>query len=448
MVDADTPARASAAANARKIAILAALYIGQGVPFGFQATALPVQLREAGASLQMLGFASLLALPWALKPLWSPWVDAVDLLGLGRRRSWLVAMQALQVVTCLVASQLDPSQHTAALLGCVLAMNIWAATQDIATDGFAVDLLRPNELGWGNSAQVVGYKIGMMTGGGLLVWLAGRAGWAALFVGMAVIQLGCLIVAATATGERHRDPRGHGPGAADARSVRRRVAVREVLATLLRVVKARPARPLLLLIGSYKLGESMIDMLFKPMLVDAGIGASAIGMWVGTVGMGAGLLGSAFGGWLFASQGASRALATTLVLRALPLGMTLAIAVFGVNESTLAVVTALEHAAGGALTTTIFAWMMASVDRRIGASHYTALAAIEVLGKAPGPWIAGAVAEATGYVPVIAAGLLLSLLPLGIVPFLPTPRGANEDDAADDAADDAEDDAADADTRA
>lgn len=414
--------------KARKIGILAALYIGQGVPFGFQATALPVQLRQSGASLQMLGFASMLALPWALKPLWSPWVDAVDLLGLGRRRSWLVAMQALQVLTCIVASQLDPTRHAAGLLACVAAMNVWAATQDIATDGFAVDLLRPRELGWGNSAQVVGYKVGMMTGGGLLVWLAGQAGWPLLFAGMAAIQAACLLVAALTTGERPTRTLVGDETAFDAAPPRKTVAVREVLATLLRVVRAPAARPLLLLIGTYKFGESMIDMLFKPMLVDAGIGASAIGMWVGTVGMAAGLAGSAFGGWLYMWAGPRRALATTLTLRALPLAMTLAIAVFGVDEPTLALVTGLEHAAGGALTTTIFAWMMASVDRSIGASHYTALAAFEVLGKAPGPWIAGAVAESIGYIPVIAAGLLLSMLPLGILPLLQAPTPAAEDD--------------------
>ena len=424
VVGAAEPRRSSWHDKAKKIGLLTALYIGQGVPFGFQATALPVQLREAGLSLQGLGLLSFLALPWALKPLWAPWVDAIDLLGIGRRRSWLVTMQALQVLTCLIASQLDPATQTAGLLGCVLAMNVWAATQDIATDGFAVDLLRPHELGWGNSAQVIGYKIGMMTGGGLLVWLAGRAGWSMLFAGMAAIQAGCLVVAATSTGG-HNASRTSAPADANQQCATP-VAVREVLATLLRVVKAPAARPLLLLILTYKVGESMIDMLFKPLLVDAGIGASAIGMWVGTVGMGAGLVGSALGGWLFARIGPRRALATTLLLRALPLGMTLASAIFGVNERSRAIVTGLEHAAGGALTTTIFAWMMASVDRRIGASHYTALAAIEVLGKAPGPWIAGLVAQSIGYVPVIAAGLLLSMLPLGILPFLAAPITRDE----------------------
>jgi len=44
--------------TARKLWILWPLYFVQGLPFGFQATALPVYLREAGLSLTAIGFAT------------------------------------------------------------------------------------------------------------------------------------------------------------------------------------------------------------------------------------------------------------------------------------------------------------------------------------------------------------------------------------------------------
>ena len=69
----------------------------------------------------------------------------------------------------------------------VLLMNLFAATMDIAVDGLAIDLLELRELGKGNIAQVVGYKIGMLTGGGLLVWASGWIGWEGLFLSMAVL---------------------------------------------------------------------------------------------------------------------------------------------------------------------------------------------------------------------------------------------------------------------
>ncbi|HOG13146.1 MAG TPA: hypothetical protein PLR47_09110, partial [Smithellaceae bacterium] len=58
-----------------KTALLFMLYLSQGLPFGFQATALPALLRERGLSLAAIGFAGALAAPWLLKPLWAPLVD-------------------------------------------------------------------------------------------------------------------------------------------------------------------------------------------------------------------------------------------------------------------------------------------------------------------------------------------------------------------------------------
>ena len=54
---------------------LALLYFISGLPFGFFADALPVYLRQQHVSLVDIGLASVLNLPWAFKPLWSPWVD-------------------------------------------------------------------------------------------------------------------------------------------------------------------------------------------------------------------------------------------------------------------------------------------------------------------------------------------------------------------------------------
>jgi hypothetical protein len=48
-------------------------------------------------------------------------------------------------------------------------LNVTAATQDIATDGLAVSRLALCLRGLGNSVQLIGYKIGMVLGGVLLV---------------------------------------------------------------------------------------------------------------------------------------------------------------------------------------------------------------------------------------------------------------------------------------
>jgi len=56
-------------ASVRTVGLLAALYFVQGLPFGFQATVLPIYLRVNGVSLAGIVLLGMLAAPWLLKAL-------------------------------------------------------------------------------------------------------------------------------------------------------------------------------------------------------------------------------------------------------------------------------------------------------------------------------------------------------------------------------------------
>ena len=230
----------------RKIAFLSSLYFVQGLPFGFQANALPNYLRASGVSLTGIGLASALALPWALKAFWAPAVDRLGSEKFGRRKSWIVPLQGAMALSCCVAAWLPPSAALTPLLILILLLNLFAATQDIAVDGLAVELLGEKELGLGNAAQVVGYKLGMLTGGGLLVAASRFVGWQGLFLAMAALCLGVMFVtyrfreSSEVVREHHDGP-----------------PLKEVLSRMLASFKLPGAGWLLIFIATYKLGEVM-----------------------------------------------------------------------------------------------------------------------------------------------------------------------------------------------
>src|SRR5690606_6527903 len=126
------PPTALALSRPLKIALLVALYLAQGLPFGFFTLALPVVLREAGYSLTAISALSLLYLPWALKFLWAPLVDRI-----GGRKQWLLTLQLAGVVAAAVLSQVDLSSHLSIVLAAAFVFNLIAATQDVVTDGLA-----------------------------------------------------------------------------------------------------------------------------------------------------------------------------------------------------------------------------------------------------------------------------------------------------------------------
>src|SRR5512137_1738606 len=165
-----------------KILLLSSLYLAQGLPYGFFTQALPVLLRDAGYSLKAISATSLLFLPWALKFLWAPFVDHR-----GTRKSWLLPLQCAGVAGALLLSRIDLGTGLVVLLVAAFLFNLVAACQDIATDGLAVRILDPRERGLANGIQVGAYRIGMILGGGLLLWVFAKSGWATMFACMAAL---------------------------------------------------------------------------------------------------------------------------------------------------------------------------------------------------------------------------------------------------------------------
>jgi len=70
------------------------LYVTEGIPLGFTATAIATQMRRQGVGAAAIGaFVGSLYLPWAFKWAAGPIVDTLTSDRLGRRRMWIVLAQ-------------------------------------------------------------------------------------------------------------------------------------------------------------------------------------------------------------------------------------------------------------------------------------------------------------------------------------------------------------------
>lgn len=421
---AGAPAVSTPASTWRKLGLLSLLYLAQGLPFGFQAKALPVYLRETGVSLTTIGFATALAAPWGFKALWAPWVERYWLPSLGRRKTWILPTQLAMVVCCLLAALLpQAAESLMPLLVLVFLMNFFAATMDIAVDGLAVDILSLDELGLGNSAQVVGYKFGMLFGGGVLVWASASLGWPGLFASMAAMIVG--VAVAVWFWDEPPPPRPVDPTPlTGATTEDGRLTLGQIFRKLWAALRVPGGAWLLLFVAVYKAGESVVDVMWFPYLVDSGFTREQISLWAGVYGMGFSLGGSLLGGVLSTVLPLWRALLVACVLRLGPmlLQWMLASGLVAATPTTIPLAIWSEAVTGGALTVAMFALMMARVDRSIGAMHYTLLACVEVHGKGLCGMASGVLAQQLGYGALFGWGVVLSalclplLLPLRIAP--------------------------------
>jgi len=373
-----------------KILLLTGLYVAQGLPFGFFTQALPVLLRDAGLSLKAISATSLLFLPWALKFLWAPFVDHY-----GTRRQWLLPLQLASVAGALALSQLDLSRGYLWVLAAAFLFNTIAACQDVATDGLAVRILDTQERGLANGIQVGAYRIGMILGGGLLLWIFARTDWSTMFLCMAaLLALTVLPVLALREPPRSAAPDSRRPGQV-ALGWTRRLRVPGMLAFVL-------------LICFYKFGDSMVATLVGPFLRDQGVSKEMIALMKGTVGSAASLAGAALGGWYTFRAGRRNALLVCGLLQSASLLCYVAAAFGAGGLAMLWAGTVAEHLLGGMATVALFTLMMDASDPEHAGTDYTLLACAVVFAMGLANFTGATIADAVGYAPAFVAGFVLS----------------------------------------
>jgi RhtX/FptX family siderophore transporter len=382
----------------QKLGLLASLYLSQGLPFGFFTQALPVLMRKEGASLPNISMASALALPWALKFLWAPFVDRWGSRSFGRRRSWIVPLQIASVLAAGGLALVDPRTGARTMMAALLLTNLIAATQDIATDGLAVELLAEGERGYGNGVQVAGYRVGMILGGGFLLVVFDRVGWSFTFLAMAaILALSTLPIAL------HREAPPSAEAAANAGAIG--------IDAWIDVIKRPKMGTWLAILALYKGGEALAYGMVRPLLVDRGLSVEDIGWLIGTAGFFAGLVGAVLGGVLINRAGRSRALLIAGGLQLVGILSYVAPAAGIVSPRALAAASMIEHLTGGMATVSLFTVMM-DVSGEAAATDYTLQASVVVIATGGASMVSGFVAQRLGYAGHFAVSAAISALGL------------------------------------
>jgi PAT family beta-lactamase induction signal transducer AmpG len=152
-----------------RFASFAVFYIAQGIPLGLLTVALPAWLAEQDVEASDIAyFISISTLPWAFKLIAGPIMDRYSFLEMGRRRPWIVCAQAGLLLAMIgLAFVPDPTNNIMLLTWMAFAVNCFAAVQDVAVDGMAIDVLPENERGRANSFMAFGQVSGYAASGAL-----------------------------------------------------------------------------------------------------------------------------------------------------------------------------------------------------------------------------------------------------------------------------------------
>lgn len=397
--------------TAAKLLLLASLYVSQAIPLGFFTVALPAILRRQGVPLEQIGLVGALALPWLLKFLWAPLVDRHGSRRFGHFRSWILPLQTLSALAVVGLALLDPGRG----LGWIFALGgvfmLLAATQDVATDGLAVNSLRFEERGPANGIQVGGYYLGLILGGGVVLMVFDRLGWQAALLGMAACLALPLIPA-----WRFDEPSRRRPDVVAAGALPAATGFRALGRFFRRAGYGRWLAVVLL----YRAAESSALAMFNPMLVDRGRSLEEIGVLLGVVNAAAAFAGAVLGGQLMRRLGRRRALALFAFALAAAVALMM-VAAAGFDGAWILVAAVAVAFTGGMSTAALYTNMMDACSEASAGTDFSFQQSMAAVGPVVATSLSGLSAAALGYAGHFAAVAVLAALVAALAARTPTP---------------------------
>ena len=296
------------------------LYFAMGLPFVVLNMVSAVMFKDLEISDAQIAFwTSLIMWPWTIKFLWSPFLEIFR-----TKKFFVVTTQLLSgVLFGLAALTLHLPTFFAVTVAVFAVVAFSGATHDIAADGVYMSELNATDqakyIGW----QGAFYNLAKLVATGGLVWLAGwlyerfsAAGTETFdaYVQSWTIVMAILGIVLFALGIYHWKILPTGGAAAEKHSLREGLhGLREVITDFF---TKKHIWYYIAFIILYRLGEGFV-MKIVPLFLKAdtavgGLGLSnqQIGLYYGTFGAGAFLLGSLLAGYYIAHRGLKRTLFT------------------------------------------------------------------------------------------------------------------------------------------
>ena len=345
-----------------------------GMPLLLTISVLQAWMRTQGVDLSVIGFFSLVGLPYTLKFLWAPVFDRFTLPFLGRRKGWLLAAQIALILAVVFLGFRDPVGSPFMVAVAAFFVTFFSASQDIVVDAYRREDLEDAELGLGSSLYIYGYRVGMLlsSGGGLI--LADHIPFSSVYLIMAASLIPGLLV--TIFTPEPKAPQGRPETLAQA-----------VFEPLVEYFSRDGSIVILIFILLYKIGDTMASAMTTPFYLDTGFSMSEIGAVVKLFGFWATLAGTFTGGLVMLKIGINKSLWVFGVLQAVSTAGFAWLAVVGHNLPLLSGVIAFENFTSGMGTAAYVAYMAALTDRRFTATQYALLTSLmgvpRVMASAP-----------------------------------------------------------------
>jgi PAT family beta-lactamase induction signal transducer AmpG len=388
----------TSAVRSWRTASVVLLSFASGLPLGLVSLAIPDWMRDIGVDIRVVGLFSLAQAPWAFKVVWSPLMDRYVPPFWGRRRGWMAVMQIALAALGLLLAGVGRHPDAIWVVGAItVGIALASASQDIAIDAYAVEVLAPAEQGAAVGARIALYRVAMLVSGGAAITVAARIGWPAVNALLALVYVAVLVLTWKA-------PEAEG-------QTRPPETLRDaVWLPLLGFLRRHRAIEILAFVVLYKFADQLTQSLTRPFLIDMGYSADHRGIALATVGLVATLTGALLGGWVTTLIGLGHSLWIFGLLQIVSnVGYWMLSQTGGPNLPLMYAATGFELFTSGLGTGAFSVLLLRLTQKRFSATQYALFSSLFALPRVLTGPIAGVAVDAVGW-----SAFFLSTIGVGI----------------------------------
>ena len=380
-----------------RLLIVFVMGFASGLPLALSSATLFFWLAESGVALTAIGLFALVGTPYNIKFLWAPFIDRVPLplltRRLGRRRSWMLVIQAGLMCAILALGFSEPESSPLLTAVCALAVAFFSASQDIVIDAYRIEILDTDEQGAGAAMTQAGYRLGAIAAGAGALFLAEQIAWPLVYVFMAVLVTVGVIAALLAPDPEARNPQ---IAAGNTRPGLRGMVIDPFIEFFQRNGPVT-ACVILVFILLYKLGDAYAGVMAYPFYYEMGFSKSEVATVSKLFGVAATVVGVFVGGLIVKRFGILPSLLGCGILQMLSNLMYAAQSLAGHDVQFLYFTIGIENLSGGMGSSAFVAYLSVLCNIRYTATQFALFTSFMAFGRTLLSASSGWVVEMTGW---------------------------------------------------
>jgi len=385
--------------NWPKFPVLFSLYIAQSIPMSFFSTVVPVIMRQEQYSLESIGLLQLIKLPWIVKFLWAPLVDNYSKSWRSIRR-WIISAELFYAIIIVAVGFFDLQTDFKTIILLIVIAFIASATQDIATDIFAIHILKSHEKSLGNSMQSSGSFVGSLMGTGVLLFAYYYFGWQSLLFLLAAFVLFAVIPLWFYKPELIIKPES-----------KKRISILDVF----RFFNNKKSLKRLLVLLFYYSSIIGILAMMKPYMVDLGYNIKEIGFMSGIIGTSVATICAFLAGFIIKRLGRKTSVYLFAIINILAAGYFYIISFSTPSLVELYLAICFVWGAYGLSTVIIYTTSMDVVRESSEGSDFTVQIVITHLSSILIAVFSGRIGDSIGYNGLFGVEILFGLATIGVL---------------------------------